>query len=72
MKKNVYILTEEGREYSDEGLSYLTEKLGELSHEKNEFVFSMGAIYNDIGKFIEALKINLSKGNYPYIVISHD
>lgn len=72
MKKNVYILTEEGSEYSEEGLMYLTEKIEQLSKEKNELVFSMGAIYNDIRKFSEILKMNRDKGDSPYIVISHE
>lgn len=48
MKKNVYILTEQGNEYSKEGLLYLTDKIEKLSEEKQELIFNMGAVYNDI------------------------
>lgn len=72
MKKNVYILTEQGNEYSKEGLLYLTDKIEKLSEEKQELIFNMGAVYNDIRKFSETLKQNIADGNHPYIVISHD
>ena len=64
--KSVYILTEEGREYSDEGCRYITNMLMEGCGETDQLVFNMGAVYNDP----EFLDRELEQNPDCYVVIS--
>ena len=44
---NVFILTREGKEYSDEGCRYVEDLIRRFVNDGRTFIFSMGAIYND-------------------------
>ena len=63
---NVYIITEEGRSYTTEGLKYLTGVLEKEFNVKDQLAFLMGWVYNDPDRLIESLK------TYPdsYVVVS--
>ncbi len=64
--KNVYILTEEGRDYSKEGCQFIESMIREKCNESDELIYSMGKIYNDA----IYLKEQLEKNKDVYIAIS--
>lgn len=64
--KNVYILTEEGREYSDEGCTFVENMLRKENNETDRLIFSMGAAYNAPKHLIE----QLDKNPESYVIIS--
>lgn len=65
---NVYILTEEGREYTQEGCEYITNILKEQFNENNELVFNMGYAYNKPNYLTKELDLHPNS----YITISTD
>lgn len=54
--KNVYILTEAGREYSKAGCDYITKLVKEGYKDDSELIFSMGGIYNNPKYLEECIK----------------
>ena len=66
--KNVYILTKEGRQYTDEGKKYLLKIIREQMHEKNDLTFCQGKVYNDPA-FLAA---DLEKHPDAYVAISSE
>lgn len=66
--KNVYILTEEGRAYSDEGLQYLTALIREQRDDDSELQFRMGATYN----VAAVLAYDLEQNPDAYVAISRE
>jgi hypothetical protein len=63
---NVFIITKEGRSYSDEGLNYVTDVLKKYFNVTDELIFCMGFEYNDPKFLCQELKQNPDS----YIVIS--
>lgn len=45
--KHVYILTEEGRDYTKEGCLYITDVLKKKCNETDRLMFHTGLLYND-------------------------
>ncbi len=62
----IYILTREGKEYSEEGCYYVENMIREKTNDQCEFIYSMGAVYNDTKHMKECLINNLDS----YVVIS--
>ncbi len=54
---NVYILTKNGNEYSDEGCEYLIGKIAEMGEER-EILLKMGDVYNQPKYLAKELKEN--------------
>ena len=44
--KTVYILTEEGREYTKAGCDYIADMVKNIVKDDSDLVFAMGAMYN--------------------------
>lgn len=65
---NVYILTEEGCEYTKEGCMHVTNLLKENFNETNELTFSMGYAYNKPNYMIKELELHPNS----YLAISTD
>lgn len=64
---NIYILTETGSHYTEEGKQYLMDNMSE-KHNIADFVFHEGKSYNDPETLIKSLKNTVN----PYVVISMD
>ena len=65
---NVYILTEEGRDYTQEGYNHVASLLKEHFNENNELIFSVGYAYNDPKYLIKEFDLHPNS----YIAISTD
>jgi len=64
--RNIYILTREGKEYSKEGCLYVEKMIRDKVDDPCEFVYSMGAVYNNT----EHMKKCLVNNPRSYVVIS--
>lgn len=63
---NVYILTEEGRAYSDEGIQFVLKMLREEMNCNKEITICQGQIYNNIPFLVNELEKPVDS----YIIIS--
>ena len=54
--KTVYILTEEGREYTKAGCDYIADMVKNIVKDDSDLVFAMGAMYNEAKYLIMALE----------------
>lgn len=52
--KTVYILTREGRSYTDEGCDHIRNMIEEDYHDESPLKFAMGSVYND-GVYLKEL-----------------
>ena len=52
--KTVYILTREGREYTEEGCDYVRSMISDNYNDDDQFIFAMGSVYNN-GKYLKEL-----------------
>lgn len=67
MTKNVYILTEEGKAYTEEGIQFLIDTIRNNRNDFCDLVFCQGKLYNDTKYLITELRNNPDA----YVVISH-
>ena len=65
--KTVYILTKEGRKYSDEGLVHVKNAIIDIFGDHSDLLFTMGQVLNESEKLIKMLKHNNGDG---YLMIS--
>lgn len=66
--RKVYIITEEGAAYSDEGLEYITNEIrGETFNDSDELTFFMGREYNKPDVLSHLIEKNIEDA---YVVIS--
>ena len=56
--RNVYILTSEGREYSEDGCKYVEGMIRSHVDDPCQFIFSMGDIYNKTKHMLKCLVNN--------------
>jgi agmatine/peptidylarginine deiminase len=56
--KQVYILTEEGRAFSEEGLEFIKQMILDKCQDTSELLFSMGQAYNRPKHLITELKLH--------------
>lgn len=64
---NVYVITKEGRDYTDEGKKYIRDKLTGEYGVTGEIVMSFGQTYNDPETLADALKRHKDTA---YVIIS--
>ena len=64
--KTVYILTREGRGYTEEGCDYIRNMIVNDYNDESQLVFAMGSVYND-GEYLKAL---LEERPDSYVVVS--
>ena len=65
--KTVYILTKEGRKYSDEGLVHVKNAIIRIFGDHSDLLFTMGQVLNEPEKLINMLEHNGGDG---YLMIS--
>lgn len=66
--KHVYILTEHGKTYTDDGLKFVSDHIKKNFGYDGEFMFVMGGAYNKA----RHLKRELEDHPGSYVVISHE
>ena len=66
--QQVYIITKQGKNYTEEGMKYVKEQLEKRYNEKNELIFFAGTEYNKPKNLLAALKDN----NNAYVIVSFD
>lgn len=72
MKKYIYIITKEGRAYSDEGLEHVRDEFSKEPYfvkKDSDVIICQGGIYNDPTYLAEELR---KKDRDSYLVISAD
>ena len=65
----VYILTEEGRAYTDEGIKYVLSQIRNTFNDTSEVVINQGALYNQPDVLSEFLR---KDPEHSYVFISHE
>lgn len=65
--KNVYILTQKGLGYTDEGLAFISESIRKDFEDFSDLRFCMGIAYNNAN----LLRKELERHSDAYVVISH-
>ncbi len=69
MTKTVYILTEEGRGYSTEGLEIITKNIREFFHDESELIFQTGQSLNRPSSLTKLLEANKDRS---YLMVSSE
>jgi len=66
----VYILTETGKSYTDEGLEYIEKRIAKKHPENDGCIYFMGSDYNDRFELAQRLRADNKNNIFPYIFIS--